>query len=120
MTETSFNLAIVRGICSSAPECRVLPNESKLYQLQITTRVDGRAMSVPVAILDPAAWVPKLECGDEIVIVGAVRRRFFRAGGTTASRVEIEADTICRGRDLHRNKTIRSRVEKLLLDLDAR
>ena len=37
-------------------------------------------------------WVEELDAGDEIVVVGPVRRRFFRAAGATASRVEVEAD----------------------------
>ena len=47
---------------------------------------------------NPAGWVETLEPGDEIVVVGRVRRRFFRAGGATASRVELEADVDARGR----------------------
>ncbi len=49
----SINVAIVRGICSSPPEIRALPSEQRLAQLQITTRVEGRALSVPVSLLDP-------------------------------------------------------------------
>ena len=55
------------------------------------------AMSVPVSVLDPPAWVEELDAGDEVVVLGRVRRRFFRAGGATASRVEIEAEVVCRG-----------------------
>src|SRR3954452_13793757 len=90
----SFNVAVVRGACSSPPEIRVLPSEQRLAQLQITTRIGGRAMSVPVSVLDPAAWVEALDVGDEVVVLGSVRRRFFRAGGSTASRVEIEAEVV--------------------------
>ena len=45
----------------------------------------------------PPAGSKTLEPGDEIVVVGRVRRRFFRAGGATASRVELEADVVARG-----------------------
>ena len=55
MDTESFNVAIVRGACSSPPELRVLPSDQRLAQLQLTTRVDGRAMSVPVSVLDPPA-----------------------------------------------------------------
>ncbi len=115
----SFNVAIVRGSCSSPPELRVLPSEQRLAQLQLTTRVDGRAMSVPVSIIDPAPWLEALEVGDEVVVLGAVRRRFFRAGGVTASRVEIEAEVVCRARDRRRSRSLHRRIEELLEALDS-
>jgi single-strand DNA-binding protein len=115
----SINLAIVLGVCSSPPEVRVLPSEQRLAQLQITTRVDGRALSVPVSVLDPPAWLDELESGDEVVVLGAVRRRFFRAAGSTASRVEIEAEVVCRARDRRRSRRVRNRIADLLEALDS-
>lgn len=97
----------------------MLPSSQRLAQLQVTTRVDGRAMSVPVSVIDPPAWLEELDAGDELVVLGAVRRRFFRAAGTTASRVEIEAEVVCRGRDRRRSRALRRRVEELLEALDA-
>jgi single-strand DNA-binding protein len=119
MEAESFNVAIVRGACSSPPELRVLASNQRLAQLQLTTRVDGRALSVPVSVLDPPAWVEQLDAGDELVVLGAVRRRFFRSAGATASRVEIEAEVVCRARDRRRSKRLRSRLEELLEDLGA-
>jgi single-strand DNA-binding protein len=119
MEAESLNVAIVRGVCSSPPEIRVLPSEERLAQLQLTTRVDGRALSVPVSLIDPPAWLEELDAGDEIVALGPVRRRFFRAGGTTASRVEIEAEIVCRSRDRRRSRSLRTRVEALLEALDT-
>ena len=78
----------VGAACS--PSCRSRP---------VST---GRRLSVPVAVLDPPAWVEELDAGDEIVVVGPVRRRFFRAAGATASRVEIEADVVAPARDRRR------------------
>jgi single-strand DNA-binding protein len=117
MEAESFNVAVVRGLCSSPPELRVLASTQRLAQIQVTTRVDGRAMSVPVSVLDPPAWVEALDVGDEVVVLGAVRRRFFRTGGATASRVEIEAEVVCRARDRRRSRGLRRRVEDLLADL---
>jgi single-strand DNA-binding protein len=115
----SFNVAIVRGACSSPPEIRVLPSDRRLAQLQITTRIAGRAVSVPVSVLEPATWVEGLDAGDEVVVLGSVRRRFFRAGGSTASRVEIEADVVCRARDRRRSRGLRRRIEELLEALES-
>jgi hypothetical protein len=69
---------------------------------------------VPVAVLDPPAWVRALETGDEVMVVGHVRRRFFRVAGATASRVEIVAEAVAPARDRRRLRTVRRRVEELL------
>jgi single-strand DNA-binding protein len=116
--QTSLNIAVVAGTCSSPAEVRVLPSEEVLVQLQVTTRIDGRAVSVPVAVLQPPAWVENLDTGDEVVVVGHVRRRFFRAAGATASRVEIEAEVVARARDRRRRQTLRRRIEEALQALD--
>jgi single-strand DNA-binding protein len=113
----SINIAILRGVLSSPPECRTLPSGSELVQLQVTTRPDdGVAVSVPVSVADPPAWVESLDEGDEVVLTGTVRRRFFRAGGVTASRVEVAAAAIARAGD----KRGRGRVERVAREhLDA-
>ncbi|HEY3830793.1 MAG TPA: hypothetical protein VGO03_00720 [Acidimicrobiia bacterium] len=109
----SVNIAVVRGVLSSPPDCRTLPSGSELAQLQVTTRPDdGAAVSVPVSVTDPAAWVTVLDAGDEVLVAGTVRRRFFRAGGSTASRVEVAAVAISRAGD----KRGRARVERTVRD----
>ena len=76
----SVNLAVVRGHLTSPPEVRTLPSGRELAVLQITTRPASGAISVPVAVWDPPAWLVALDAGAELVAVGTVRRRFFRAG----------------------------------------
>ena len=97
-----LNLVVVRGTVSSPPDVRVLPSEAVLAQLQVSTRLESETLSMPVAVWSPAAWVESLEPGDEIVVLGRVRRRFFRVGGAAASRVEVEADVVARARDRRR------------------
>ncbi len=116
---TSVNVAILRGTCSSPAGIRVMPSTQSLAQLQVTTRVDGRGLSVPVAVVDPPAWVQELDAGDEIVVVGVIRRRFFRAAGTTASRVEVEAEVVARARDRRRLRTIGRCIERLTESLET-
>jgi len=77
----ALNLAVVRGEVSSPPEVRVLPSEAVLVQLQVTTRLEHETLSTPIAVWNPPAWVEELEPGTELVVVGRVRRRFFRAAG---------------------------------------
>jgi len=113
-----LNLVVVRGTVSSPPDVRVLPSEAVLAQLQVSTRLESETLSMPVAVWSPAAWVESLEPGDEIVVLGRVRRRFFRAGGAAASRVEVEADVVARGRDRRRVHAAAQRAIDALEVLD--
>jgi single-strand DNA-binding protein len=113
-----LNLVVVRGVVSSPPDVRVLPSEAVLAQLQISTRLEAETLSMPVAVWGPAGWVESLEPGDEVVVVGRVRRRFFRAGGAAASRVEVEADLVARARDRRRVQAAVRRATEALEALD--
>jgi len=109
----SWNLAVVRGHCSSAPEVRTLESGQTLAVLQVTTRPDdGPAISVPVVAWSPPPWVTKVEAGDEIVAIGRVRRRFYQAGGAAASKVEIEADVLAPAADRRRLGTALRRARE--------
>ena len=99
---TGVNLAVLRGTVSSPPDVRVLPSDTVLAQLQLTTRLESETLSLPVAVWNPAQWVEALEPGAEVVVVGRVRRRFFKAAGAAASRVEVEADVVARAGDRRR------------------
>jgi single-strand DNA-binding protein len=82
------NVVVLRGRVTRDPVVRELPSGSTVTQVELTTSCDGTAVSVPVVVGErPVSCV----AGDEIVVVGHVRRRFFRAGGTTQSRTEVVA-----------------------------
>ena len=91
---SDLNLAVVRGRLSSDPSRRELPSGDVVHQYEVTVRAaSGPAESVPVARFT-SGRVPSLHEGDEVVVTGRVRRRFFRAGGVTASRTEVVADSV--------------------------
>jgi hypothetical protein len=113
-----LNLAVIRGEVSSQPDVRVLPSEAVLVQLQVTTRLESETLSTPIAVWNPPGWVEELEPGSEIVVVGRVRRRFFRAAGATASRVELEADVVARAGDRRSVRAALRRVNATLEGLD--
>ena len=119
VNETALNLAVLRGEVSSPPDVRVLPSEAVLVQLQVTTRLEHETLSTPIAVWNPQAWVEELEPGTEIVVVGRVRRRFFRAGGATASRVELEADVVARASDRRRVRAALRKVHAALEILET-
>jgi single-strand DNA-binding protein len=108
------NLAVVRGTVSSPPDVRVLPSDTVLAQLQLTTRLESETLSLPVAVWNPAQWVEALEPGAEVVVVGRVRRRFFKAAGAAASRVEVEADVVARAGDGRRVEAALRRASGVL------
>lgn len=85
------NLTILRGIVTSEPKVRALPSGSTVTNVEVTTRGEAVTASVPVVVHDRPAGVAT---GDEVVVVGHVRRRFFRAGGVTQSRTEVVANRI--------------------------
>jgi len=114
-----LNLAVLRGMCSSPAETRVLPSGDTIVQLQLTTRSAGGTVSVPVAVREPAAWVEGIDAGARVVVVGTVRRRFFRAGGATASRVEVDAELVARAGDRRRASAARRKAEALLDALEG-
>ncbi len=91
------NLAVLLGALAKTAEPRYLAEGTTVWQLDLTIRHEGRAAStVPVSWVSPpsgvapASWSP----GEELLVVGAVRRRFYRAGGATVSRTDVLAETV--------------------------
>jgi single-strand DNA-binding protein len=107
------NVVLLRGRVSSEPRVRELPSGSAIVNLEVTTLVDDVSVSVPV-VVERAT----VECGsgDEVLVVGTVRRRFFRAGGATQSRTEVLADKVVRA---SRTRAAQKLVESVVALLDA-
>jgi single-strand DNA-binding protein len=103
----SLNFVVVAGRLSRAPEVRTLPSGDVLVAYEVTVpRTEGPADSVPVVWFPTARRQPSLDEGDEVVVVGRVRRRFFRSGGTTRSRTEVLADRVVPARARSRATTM--------------
>jgi single-strand DNA-binding protein len=93
------NLVVLRGNVADAPALRDLPSGSVVAQFDVSTaiHVDGRIAtgSVPVAWTDPSpSDLARVAAGVDIVVVGTVRRRFFRVAGATQSRTEVVAESV--------------------------
>ena len=90
-----MNVVVLRGRLSRPAEERMLRSGQRLVSFDITVRAPGEpAASIPVAWFDaPSRWAPRY-AGDEVVVFGKVRRRFFQANGTTQSRTEVVADRV--------------------------
>ena len=102
---SACNLVVLHGTLSADVRRRELPSGQVLAHFDVTTRDAGGTQTVPVAWFDPPAAVSGLAAGVDVVVVGSVRRRFFRAGGATQSRTEVVAEKVVaarRGRDVRR------------------
>ena len=92
------NVVVLRGRMSRPVAEKVLPSGDRLAMLDLTvpggTGDAGRAKaeSVPIAWFDAPTWVSTLDVGVEMVVVGRVRRRFFRTAGGLQSRTEVVVD----------------------------
>lgn len=96
-TDADLDLAVVVGTLSSDPVHQTLSSGSTLVRYEVTVRDRSPADTVPVAWFDPRR-PPSVHAGDRVLVVGRVRRRFFRAGGATRSRTEVEAVAVGRPR----------------------
>jgi single-strand DNA-binding protein len=86
------NLSVLVGTLSRPAEVRPLPSGDDVLALEVTVRPEGApAESVPVAWIGAPAAAARWGVGEEVLVVGRVRRRFFRAGGATQSRTEVAA-----------------------------
>lgn len=96
-SEPDLDLAIIVGTLSSEPVEQTLPSGSVLLRYEVTVRDRTPADTVPVCWMDPRR-PPAFLAGDRVVVVGRVRRRFFRAGGGTRSATEVLATSVTRPR----------------------
>ena len=91
-----MNLVVLRGALARPPESRDLRSGDVVveYDVIVPGRDGGPAEHVPVVWFAPPANAVTLDPDTEVVVVGRVRRRFFRAGGSTQSRTEVVADKV--------------------------
>ncbi len=104
--ETATNEVRLCGRLSGVPDARVLPSGDTVVLLRVVVdrppASDGRRR---VDTIDVACWsartrrtATRLPEGQVVEVEGSLRRRFFRSGGTAASRYEVEARSVRRVR----------------------
>lgn len=111
------NTVTLVGRVSAVPESRELPSGAALatFRLIVARPSERRGGSSPsverrrVDVVDIACWsvrsrrsAARLEADAVVRVDGALRRRFFRTGGGTASRYEVEATSVRRIRSAER------------------
>lgn len=109
------NLVVLRGAVTVDPQSRSLPSGAVAVQFDLRTVIDDggptpTSVPVPVSWIDPPAGDAGLVVvGEELVVIGTVRRRFFRVGGATQSRTEVVAETVLPAR---RTKSVQSAITR--------
>ena len=114
-TAEETNEVLLRGRLSGTPEERVLPSGDTVWTFRVVIGrpPDAGPAASPrrsrVDTLECAVWsgrvkrsVPTWHDGDIVEVGGALRRRFFKSGGATVSRVEVD---VARGRVIRRAAT---------------
>lgn len=106
------NIVYLRGRLRGPAQQRVLDSGTVIVNYEVTVARDGApADSVPVTWQDPPDPAKALghHKGAEVVVVGRVRRRFFRTGGSTQSRTEVAADLVVPARQATRATALLAR-----------
>ena len=118
--EPGLNVVMLRGRLSRPAELRVLPSGDRLVALELSVAQPGvRTESVPVVWHDAPAVAEALDVDQAVVVLGRVRRRFFRAGGATQSRTEVVAETVIPARQAKRARSLLDKAKVRLEDSGA-
>ena len=97
------NVVALVGRLARPPETRELPSGDRLVAYEVTVARDGeRAEGVPVVWFGAPPSAVDHDVDEAVVVVGRVRRRFYRAGGVTQSRTEVVAETVVAARQAKR------------------
>lgn|GEM_PF-751231 len=90
-----LNLVVVIGHLAKQSQVRQLPSGLSLASFDLLVPRSEHALeTVPVALFGSEPSAPSWRPGQELVVVGRVRRRFFRVSGATQSRTEVVADQV--------------------------
>ena len=96
------------GRVTATGEPRELPSGDTVMTMRVVVPREERRRDrtrTGVDTIEVACWTPaarrsasRCEVDDHVEVEGALRRRFFRAGGAVASRYEVEARRVTRRR----------------------
>lgn len=112
-----MNVVVLMGRLARPAEIRELPSGDRLVAYEVTVERPGeRAETVPVVWLGAPATAVDHDVDDRMLVVGRVRRRFFRAGGSTQSRTEVVAEAVVNARHAKRVATALERAQGRLAE----
>jgi single-strand DNA-binding protein len=115
-----MNIVVLHGTLTRLPEERTLTSGGRVVEFDVRIRrPDAPTETVPVVWFDAPARALDHADGDAVVVVGRVRRRFFRSGGVTSSRTEVVADEVLGARRRQRIEAALARARTSLECYDS-
>ena len=115
LARQDLNVVLVAGQLVNEPERRTLPSGSEALSFSLTVRVPGeKTTSIPAVWYDPPTRVDRWVPGDQLVVMGAVVRRFFRTGAGLGSATEVVVDRCELGRHQAKSASVRARAAAVL------
>jgi hypothetical protein len=115
VTAPMLSLSIVHGVVAAPPSIREVAGQPTI-EIDVKSRtMSGVSVSVSVV---KTGDLPIVMMGDSVFVVGVTRRRFFRSGGATVTRTEVDASSLLVNPDKRKRKRALSEVLGLL-DPDA-
>ena len=85
-------VAVVRGRLIASPEVRIIAGRRRSTSFDLACVADGRRVLVPIVAVD--VDIPALKTGDDVTVLGHVRRRFWRVNGRIQGATEVVAEEI--------------------------
>ena len=111
------NVVVLMGKLARPPESRELPSGDRLVAYEVTVeRPNERAETVPVVWFAAPASAADHDVDEKMLVVGRVRRRFFRTGAGTQSRTEVVAEAVVNARHTKRAAAALERAQERLAD----
>lgn len=109
--QEGFSRVVIIGEVATSPISRDLADGSVVTTFDVVSSTELGRVTVPVSV----DGVPSVvEEGVSVCVVGFVRRRFFKAGASVASRTEVVANVIAPTR---RKAQVRKAIEAVADDL---
>ena len=97
------NVVVLIGRLARPAETRELPSGDRLVAYEVTVDRPGeRAETVPVVWVGAPASAGDHDVDERMLVIGRVRRRFYREGGSTQSRTEVGAEAVGNARQSKR------------------
>jgi len=124
-----LNEVRIQGRVSGEPRHRRLPSGDEVVSIRVVVprqhsarRTPASSRTVSVDTIECVAWSRRpqavmsgLAPDDQVLVTGALRRRFWRAGGTVASLMEVEVARVRRVR-VPRSTSARGRRDRQASD----
>ena len=106
-----MNGCVVEGVVRGEVVQRTLADGATVAELDVRPADGGGGVTVVVE--GPGRSVLALAEGDAVLVVGSVRRRFYRAAGATRAVTEVRAEHIVRSGGRARARRLATVVDRL-------